>query len=115
MKTREYIFSLMMVMILFQSSCKKNDLDDVNCSEVSSTYTSNVRPIINTKCVSAGCHDQGSQNGDYTSYSGIKVTADKGSLKVRVLDDRDMPLSGSLSFEELKKIKCWLDSGSPNN
>lgn len=103
-------------MIFFQTSCEmENDLDDVNCSDVSSGYASNIKPIINANCISSGCHNQGSQYGDFTSYSGLKAIADNGLLKFRVLDNRNMPPSGFLSLEELTKIKCWIESGAPNN
>jgi hypothetical protein len=99
-------------------SCKKNrneDLNNLDCSKISSGYSANIKPIIDGNCLSSGCHNTGSVNGDFTTYSGLKAKADNGTLDNRVIQNKSMPPSGSLSMDNLKKIKCWLNSGSPNN
>jgi len=102
--------------LLVFAGCKKEDeLDNVDCSVVSSGYTIHIKPIIDANCLSSGCHNSGSVNGDFTAYSGLKSKADNGSLNNRVLEQRNMPLSDELSMDELKKIKCWLNSGALNN
>lgn len=99
-------------------SCKKNKKDDLNnldCSKISSSFAANVKPIMEGSCLTSGCHNAGSTNGDFTSYAGIKAKVDNGSMDNRVIQTKNMPLSGSLSMDQLKKIKCWLNSGAPNN
>ena len=108
---------MLFVFLLF-FGCKKNKKDDLNnldCSKINSHYSSDVRPIIEGNCNSSGCHNAGSTHGDFTSYTGLKSKADNGTLDARVIQQKNMPLSGSLTMDELKKIKCWIDSGSPNN
>jgi len=104
-------------MVLFLS-CKKNKQDDLNnldCSKINSSYSSNIKPIIDGNCLSSGCHSSGSTNGDFTTYAGLKAKVDNGSIDNRVIQQRTMPISGSLAMEDLKKIKCWLNSGAANN
>ena len=102
--------------LLAIQSCKKKDpLDNVDCSKVNAAYAVNVKPIINANCVSSGCHNANSVNGDFTSYAGLKAKADNGSLNSRVIQQKTMPPSSPLSLSDLKSIKCWIDSGSPNN
>ena len=97
-------------------SCKKqNTIDNANCSKVSSEYSANIRSIIDANCLSSGCHNVSSVNGDFTNYAGLKAVADKGKLQDRVINQKNMPPSGSLPLEDLKKIKCWISSGAPNN
>lgn len=97
-------------------SCKKPDtIDNVNCSKVSSEYSADIRPIIDANCLSSGCHNAGSVNGDFTNYAGLKAVADKGKLQDRVINQKNMPPSGPLPLEDLKKIKCWINSGTLNN
>lgn len=111
------IFLLCMILGII-ASCKKNKDDDLNnldCSKISSGYASSVKPVIDANCLSSGCHNPGSANGDFTTYTGLKAKADNGSLDNRVIQQKNMPPSGSLSMDNLKKIKCWLNAGAPNN
>jgi len=106
------------ILLSLFSSCKKEKEDDLNnldCSKISAGYSSSVKPIIAANCLSSGCHNAGSTNGDFTDYAGLKEKASNGTLDTRVIQQKNMPPSGALSMDNLKKIKCWLNSGSPNN
>lgn len=94
---------------------KKDDLNNLDCSKINSSYSSDIKPIIAANCLSSGCHSAGSANGDLTTYEGVKAKVDNGSIDNRVIQQRTMPLSGSLAMDDLKKIKCWLNSGASNN
>ncbi|MBL7913346.1 MAG: hypothetical protein JNJ41_19945 [Bacteroidia bacterium] len=119
MKKRLFIFILLPAALGLLSNCKKkekkDDLNNLDCSAINSGYSSDIKPIIAANCNSSGCHNAGSANGDLTTYNGIKAKVDNGSLDNRVIQQRTMPLSGSLAMDDLKKIKCWLNSGAPNN
>ncbi|MDP2386003.1 MAG: hypothetical protein Q8M29_06510 [Bacteroidota bacterium] len=108
----------LMLSLVFFGACKKsrkNDLDHIDCSKINSVYSSNVKPIIDKNCLSSGCHNSGSTNGDFTTYAGVKAKVDNGSFDNRVIQQKNMPLSNELSMDDLKKIKCWLNSGAANN
>lgn len=85
------------------------------CDSLNVTYSAVIKPIINTKCAIAGCHVSTFASANYTSYAGVKEKVDNGSFNNRVFVKGDMPLSGSLSDDERKKIKCWLEAGAPDN
>ena len=98
------------------SACRKEKQEEViDCSGVSPGFVSDVSPIINAHCLSSGCHNAGSVNGDYTSYDGLKAVAANGALENRVVINKTMPSASPLSLEERKKIKCWINSGAPEN
>lgn len=109
--------SLLIIFIFaFLENCKKDDLKNVDCSKVAATYSGSLKPLTTSQCAtSSGCHGIGSPHGDYTTYTGLKAAADNGSLENKTLTDKSMPPSGALSLDDRKKIKCWLNSGSPNN
>lgn len=111
------IFCLLIVGFGIMTACKKknDDLNNLDCSKISSGYASNIKPIIDGNCLSSGCHNGGSTHGDFTTYAGVKAKVDNGSFDNRVIQQKNMPLGGSLSIDQLKKIKCWLNSGAPNN
>ena len=96
-------------------SCKRSNLNNIDCSKISSGYSANIKPIIDGNCLSSGCHNAGSTNGDFTTYDGLKAKADNGTLDSKVIKNKTMPPSKSLPIGDLKKIKCWLNSSAPNN
>lgn len=112
MKITVIIISLMLLTIL---ACQKDDYNNIDCSTINATFANDVNPIIKSNCLSSGCHNTGSKDGDFTTYAGIKTKANNGSLNRRVLTVKDMPSSGALSLSDRKKIKCWINNGAPNN
>jgi hypothetical protein len=107
------------------SSCDKKvgkrpvaDPTVINCDSV--TYSKDIKPIIETSCAKAGCHDPVTKAGlvEFTSYAAVKAQADGGRIHARVImgDPSFMPQDvGKLPDAQLKKIQCWLDQGSPEN
>ncbi len=110
-----FLVCLSPLVILLVQACKKDDYKNLDCGKTPSTYQADIRPIIESNCLSSGCHNSGSINGDFTSYAGLKGKANNGSLNKRVLDKKDMPSGGSLSLDQRKKIKCWLNNGALDN
>jgi hypothetical protein len=104
---------------LIGTGCKKksgtDDLNNVDCKSINSGFTSDIKPLIAGACLASGCHNSGSVYGDFTNYSGIKAKVDNGSFENRVIQKKDMPLNKRFTNEELKKIKCWLNAGAPEN
>lgn len=103
---------IMLAIVL--NSCK-DDLGNIDCSSISSSYSTAIKPLIDANCTTAGCHNAGSTRGDFTVYSGLKAVADAGTLEEKVINEKSMPPSGALSVDDRKKIKCWLEAGAPNN
>jgi hypothetical protein len=88
------------------------------CDTLDMTYTSNVKPILeNYGCV--GCHQTSNPSGGVVldSYEKTKIYAENGRLYGSVNhDDGYSPMpkgGGKLSDCELKKIRNWIDDGSP--
>lgn len=109
-----------LITILFTAvgwyGCRKKDgLDSLNCASMDCCYTSSVKLIIETNCLSSGCHGSSSSNGNLSTYDGLLIRVNNGTLSKRVLERKDMPMGNSLSLEDQKKIKCWLESGAPKN
>jgi hypothetical protein len=108
--------------ILFFMACSGSKDESVDpppppptatCDGVAISYTTNVHPIISTKCATnSGCHGAGSVNGPgpLTSYTLVKAAA--ANIKSAVVSGR-MPKTGSISAAEVNTIKCWADNGTP--
>lgn len=105
--------------IVFLSGCyydKEEVLypDSLSCTTVPAKFSTDIGPLIQTRCAISGCHAAGSTNGPgpLTSYTLIKNAAPE--IKVAVVS-RFMPRIGTLTPLEIKKISCWVDSGAPEN
>ena len=123
MKARLFVFILLILVGIF--SCKKDKGTVPNGPKLTScdtttitTYTNYVASILATNCNLSGCHDNGSGNGDFTTYAGIMLKVNSGAFKTRVLDLKDMPASYSsgptvLDDCTLFRLKRWIEAGSP--
>lgn len=84
----------------------------IDTSSVS--YSAKVKPIMDTKCATSGCHDaSGAGSVKLTTYA--EVFAKKDRVKVRAIDQKDMPTAGPLSSSEISILQRWLDQGAQNN
>lgn len=106
------------------SEAQKNRLDcwltngTPEASYTDCSYADDIVPIIASNCASiSGCHKAGSANGDFTTYTGLKVDVDNGKIFTRVVDTKTMPISpvNPLSDSDISKIDCWINQGAPNN
>jgi len=85
-----------------------------DCATAAAKFTADVQPIILGKCAISGCHDASASGGViFQSYT--QISAKKDRINARAIVEKTMPASGSLSAAEMTKIKCWIDSGAPNN
>lgn len=106
--------------ILATSSCEFNNEEELYGKETEPpaevSFSTDIFPIIQMSCATTGCHIQGGfANGIFEDYDGVNAKVKNGSLRQRVLVEKDMPPGGSLSDKELAIIKAWLDNGAPNN
>lgn len=108
--------------ILFAlSSCLKDKTVPLGeCSETVS-YAADIRPIIEATCKTGlgpgtGCHDAWIDN-----YDPIKSYIISNTWQNVVLTEKTMPKFpnsfgiDSLTEENLKAMKCWIEQGYPQN
>lgn len=98
------VIMLVVIGVSSLSSCGKNN---VTCDGSTTTYTADIKSIIDASCVS--CH------ANYSTYSGIKASVSNGSFESEVISKQTMPQGSKLSDTDLTKIKCWLEQGAPEN
>ncbi len=110
---QKYFFSFLTFATVI--SCKRDEYKGLDCSTVNAKYSTDIKPLISSNCNSSGCHGTGSSKGDFTTFSGLNTAVNNGTLDKEVLSKKSMPPSGALSLEDRKKIKCWINSGAPNN
>lgn len=87
---------------------------NINCSTANAKFL-NVQPIISSKCATVGCHDSFTAAGNTVllTYDQVKAKADR--IYNRAIIQKSMPPLQPLTANEIALIKCWIDSGTPNN
>ncbi len=77
------------------------------------TWTLTVKPIIDQKCATAGCHVSGAQSPDLSTYQGVFNNKDR--VKIRATELDNMPAAGALSQVNQDAIAKWINNGAINN
>lgn len=84
------------------------------CDTISPKFSTDVQPLITSRCATYECHDLSFSGGyAFFEYADIKAAIDKIQQQVIVL--KLMPKDGALTEDEINIIKCWIESGAPDN
>ncbi len=75
------------------------------------SWINDIRPIVQTSCAIADCHD-GVSRPDLKIYSNAKKVAVQMKTETR---NRNMPRDGTLTQSEIDLIGCWVDDGALDN
>jgi len=76
------------------------------------SFTSQVKPIIDTNCQISGCHGSNTSIPSWATYTQVKANANNIKSKTST---KVMPPTGALSDTNIKLIADWVDQGAPNN
>lgn len=86
----------------------------VNCTTVAAKFSADVLPLVTTKCAISNCHDASASGGRiFKTYDQISSAKDR--INVRAVIEKSMPQTGPLLPAEVNILKCWIESGAPNN
>lgn len=87
----------------------------INCNGVSAKFSVDVKPILQAKCTLSGCHNAASGAGGTILETYSQVAAKAARIDARCVVQKNMPPTVPLSTTETATLKCWIDSGTPNN
>lgn len=94
---------------------------NVVCDTTTATYSTDIKPIIDAKCATSGCHDAGGAGGGYifTTYAGFMVAVNSGKLLGSINWSSGyvaMPQAlPKLDQCDIDKITRWVNLGAANN
>ena len=122
-----FLFAAVLLLI---SGCTNNSVEpEIITEDVS--YSAEIQPIFTNSCNS--CHSAGQSNFNSSSYQAVMAStspnyggtqvipgdADRSPLVDKIEPNpqhgRRMPQGGSLSQNEIAKIRAWIDQGAENN
>ncbi|MFZ9847413.1 MAG: c-type cytochrome [Flavobacteriales bacterium] len=112
---KKIILSSILAVVITISACKKAAVTTSECGSTTSTYTTNVKSILDANCVT--CHNGSNKSGGYdlSTYSHAKNAKDAivGSVQ-HASGFAPMPQGGSkLDDASIKLINCWSQNGTP--
>lgn len=130
-----YLFLLTASALFLFSQCKDSvtgeDVDNRTMPASDISFTRDLQPFIEIKCANAGCHDDGTAAGGLSLTSCANAKADAGVIfpknsgnsrivwAVQGLSGASpMPPVGttkSLTAEQLRGLKKWIDEGAKCN
>jgi hypothetical protein len=108
------------------TSCYKDNADDMyptvnnsTCDTTNVTFSAVIKPIIDAKCATAGCHIGTAATGyDFTSWAGVEAVAmhDKLLPAINHTGPNPMP-EGQAKLDDctIAKITKWVNDGAKNN
>ena len=85
-----------------------------DCTTTASKFSTDIYPIVSSKCAISGCHDA-TASGGVLLQNYTQINAKTGRINVRALTEKSMPPTGALLPAEINKLKCWIVSGALNN
>ncbi len=111
----KHLFYALLIIGLGLGSCSKDDDDSDTrrtpvCESGEQLTYASLKPLIDSKCATSGCHGAGSSRGDFTTYAGMLPDIDAGRINQRVLVSQDMPRNSTLTQTELNRFQCWADN-----
>lgn len=112
------IFAATACITLF-TQCKKEEIDIVDCTATTPTYTGTIKAIMDANCVSSGCHNSTSKKSgfDLSTFETTKSAAANKSYVASIQHKSGyskMPRRASkLSDADVKSITCWVQNGMP--
>jgi hypothetical protein len=82
--------------------------------DTGTSYDTQIKPILTTRCALSGCHDGSSSLPNWTVLSNVQANAQ--NIKSRTTN-RIMPPAGQtpLTDDQIALIACWVDDGAKNN
>jgi hypothetical protein len=124
-KLQWYISVPLLAIVGFWSACTadrgpmiKNALN--TCDTITNhTWNNGIGNIITSKCGTPSCHSpSGTGPGNFSDYNAVLLKVNDGSLRQRVVINRDMPPPASTEAAQVtecdrKKIERWIDAGGP--
>jgi hypothetical protein len=105
--------------IAFIYACKKSSIKTYDCSSTTSTYTNNVKAIMDASCATSGCHSASKKAAgiDLSSFEATKNYSSNSKFMKsiqHVSGAEAMPKGGSkLSESDIQLIYCWANNGTP--
>ncbi|MBS1733139.1 MAG: hypothetical protein JST02_07560 [Bacteroidetes bacterium] len=86
-----------------------------DCTTIPAKFSVDIKSIMENKCATSGCHDASTGAGSVTLVTYAQISAAAVRINQRCVIDKTMPPGAPLTTAEINALKCWINSGAPNN
>lgn len=100
------------VVVQDAGSCALSFQVTVPRGQSGTSWVSDIKPIMEEKCATSGCHNGVSRANNFKNYDDVKEFAAKVKLFTQ---NKSMPFEGSLTQNQINLIACWVDDGALEN
>lgn len=100
------------VLVQDAESCTLSFQVTVPRGQSGTSWLTEIKPIMDAKCATSGCHNGVSRANNFSLYTDAKKFA--AQIK-KFTQDRSMPFEGSLTQNQIDLIACWVDDGALQN
>lgn len=108
------LLSVIAFMAMLVLACKKETQDYVPTCSGTKSFVTDVKPLIDAKCATSGCHNAVSHAGGHTLTTYDQIYAERTHIFSSVADG-SMPEGSSLTDAQKDIILCWINQGALNN
>ncbi len=118
-KTLSLATSILLLMAVLAIACKKDSANDdtpatVDCNTITTTFSGNVLPLMQTSCAKSNCHNAASVNGPGALTNYTQIFNARAQIRTAVASG-NMPMDATFSAQQKAIITCWIDAGAPDN
>lgn len=113
----KFIFAAFSLSILLVS-CQKDPVSTVDCTGIATSYTIDIKPILDASCATSGCHSASTHQAgiDLSNYNGVRNVSSQdrflGSIQHKKGYNPMPQNSAQLSQVKIDLITCWVQNGA---
>jgi hypothetical protein len=97
---------------IITASCTKDDSNEVTCGATTPSFSTEVYPVLQQKCIS--CHGDVMPRGNVSLNNYTKVSANKSAVR-NIFVSTTSHEGVSVTTAQRNTVCCWIDSDAPNN
>lgn len=101
-------------------SCKPDEVKvEEDCTGITVNYTNDIKPVLDLNCALSGCHNSSTraEGYDLSTFAGASTASKNAAFLGSVRHEKKyhaMPHDApKLDDATIKKLACWVKSGSP--
>jgi len=99
-------------LILDSKQCEFVMQVEIPQGQTATSWSVDIKPIIDTRCAKPICHVTGTGRADLTKLSNVQQLA--AQIKSRT-GSKSMPFDEPMPSDQIQLIACWVDDGALNN
>ena len=129
----QIFISFLLILVTFigcEDTITGSEIDKVVIPNENVSYSQYIQPVLNVKCATSGCHDDGTRAGDLsvTNWANVVIPGVVDAYneqtsrlvwRIEGLGVDFMPpvnsIVGPLTPNQIKGIKTWITEGAKNN